>query len=159
MCPYLSLLRADDTVVPSGRFERAGYNVQHAVCNVQRAVRGVQFSSLQCVRCIHSALSPFEGPITVLSRKTMSVGRPCQRAHGVVVSHPLSMREALGSIPSVSILFLAVLHARLGSHQMCTSQATSRIALPLPYANGLVLLKPRRFSLSARSTHSLPTLV
>ena len=24
-------------------------------------------------------------------------------AHGVVVSHPLSMREALGSIPSVSI--------------------------------------------------------
>ena len=26
------------------------------------------------------------------------------RAHGVVVSHPLSMREALGSIPSVSIV-------------------------------------------------------
>jgi hypothetical protein len=26
------------------------------------------------------------------------------RAHGVVVSHPLSMREALGSIPSVSNL-------------------------------------------------------
>ena len=25
------------------------------------------------------------------------------RAHGVAVSHPLSMREALGSIPSVSI--------------------------------------------------------
>ena len=31
------------------------------------------------------------------------------RAHGVVVSHPLSMREALGSIPSVSIfLFVKV---------------------------------------------------
>ena len=27
------------------------------------------------------------------------------RAHGVVVSHPLSMREALGSIPSVSIVY------------------------------------------------------
>ena len=27
-----------------------------------------------------------------------------QRAHGVVVSHPLSMREALSSIPSVSTL-------------------------------------------------------
>ena len=27
-------------------------------------------------------------------------------AHGVVVSHPLSMREALGSIPSVSIFNL-----------------------------------------------------
>ena len=26
-----------------------------------------------------------------------------QRARGVVVSHPLSMREALGSIPSVSM--------------------------------------------------------
>ena len=26
------------------------------------------------------------------------------RAHGVVVSHPLSMREALGSIPSVNTL-------------------------------------------------------
>ena len=33
------------------------------------------------------------------------------RAHGVVVSHPLSMREALGSIPSVSILHLIALHA------------------------------------------------
>ena len=28
-----------------------------------------------------------------------------KRAHGVVVSHPLSMREALGSIPSVSMTF------------------------------------------------------
>ena len=33
-----------------------------------------------------------------------------QWAHGVVVSHPLSMREALGSIPSVSICHL---HASL----------------------------------------------
>ena len=30
--------------------------------------------------------------------------RVFQRARGVVVSHPLSMREALGSIPSVSIV-------------------------------------------------------
>ena len=29
-----------------------------------------------------------------------------ERARGVVVSHPLSMREALGSIPSVSIFRL-----------------------------------------------------
>ena len=28
------------------------------------------------------------------------------RAHGVVVSHPLRMRKALGSIPSVSISFV-----------------------------------------------------
>ena len=28
----------------------------------------------------------------------------CLRAHGVVVSHPLRMRKALGSIPSVSKL-------------------------------------------------------
>ena len=32
-------------------------------------------------------------------------------AHGVVVSHPLSMREALGSIPSVSI---CIFHAADG---------------------------------------------
>ena len=30
--------------------------------------------------------------------------RPVHGAHGVVVSHPLRMRKALGSIPSVSIL-------------------------------------------------------
>ena len=33
----------------------------------------------------------------------------CHWAHGVVVSHPLSMREALGSIPSVSSCSSAVL--------------------------------------------------
>ena len=52
-------------------------NMQCAMPSVQSAVRGVQFSSLQCVRCIHSALSPFEGLITVLSRKTKSAGTPC----------------------------------------------------------------------------------
>ena len=31
------------------------------------------------------------------------------RAHGVVVSHPLSMREALGSIPSVPKQFMMAL--------------------------------------------------
>ena len=31
-------------------------------------------------------------------------------AHGVVVSHPLSMREALGSIPSVSNVFYGLSH-------------------------------------------------
>ena len=37
-------------------------------------------------------------------------------AHGVVVSHPLSMREALGSIPSVSIfVFSQRSHAVLGT--------------------------------------------
>ena len=33
---------------------------------------------------------------------------PGQRAHGVVVSHPLRMRKALGSNPSVSIVMLDV---------------------------------------------------
>ena len=32
----------------------------------------------------------------------LKVTATLSRAHGVVVSHPLSMREALGSIPSVS---------------------------------------------------------
>ena len=45
------------------------------------------------------------------------------RAHGVVVSHPLCMRKALGSIPSVSILCLClpiatdcVVGARMPAH-------------------------------------------
>ncbi len=38
-------------------------------------------------------------------------------AHGVVVSHPLSMREALGSIPSVSTF--AVGSVRLAFLQVC----------------------------------------
>ena len=33
----------------------------------------------------------------------MTAGTKAPRAHGVVVSHPLRMRKALGSIPSVSI--------------------------------------------------------
>ena len=33
-----------------------------------------------------------------------NLGLPPPRARGVVVSHPLSMREALGLIPSVSML-------------------------------------------------------
>ena len=44
------------------------------------------------------------------------------RAHGVVVSHPLSMREALGSIPSVSICFsfsvATARHASSGPRKM-----------------------------------------
>ena len=35
------------------------------------------------------------------------------RAHGVVVSHPLRMREALGSIPSVSILQICKILAHI----------------------------------------------
>ena len=37
-------------------------------------------------------------------RRQTSLRLHLSRARGVVVSHPLSMREALGSIPSVSIL-------------------------------------------------------
>ena len=43
-----------------------------------------------------------------------------QRAHGVVVSHPLSMREALGSIPSVSTACLkAARNDRVGQNVRC----------------------------------------
>ena len=36
-------------------------------------------------------------------------GHLFERAHGVVVSHPLRMRKALGSNPSVSILTICAL--------------------------------------------------
>ena len=41
------------------------------------------------------------------------------RAHGVVVSHPLSMREALGSIPSVSTLSFTFGLARRACNDIC----------------------------------------
>ena len=53
----------------------------------------------------------------------MQLGRHnISRARGVVVSHPLSMRETLGSIPSVSICFFR-----------CESRCTPL----LPQAQGL----------------------
>ena len=50
-------------------------------------------------QCVHSTASVLEW------RRTLKVHLH-SRAHGVVVSHPLRMRKALGSIPSVSILLL-----------------------------------------------------
>ena len=47
-------------------------------------------------------------------------------AHGVVVSHPLSMREALGSIPSVSIAHLlseSICHREIGHVPLCGSKS------------------------------------
>ena len=49
------------------------------------------------------AVAPRTGEILVWGRRASQV-HALPRAHGVVVSHPLSMREALGSIPSVSML-------------------------------------------------------
>ena len=72
-------------------------------------------------------------------------------AHGVVVSHPLSMREALGSIPSVSIVVLkwhcfvclvaatelqpcvGALRAGTGAAQ-CGRRRSGARAVALPYA-------------------------
>ena len=45
---------------------------------------------------------------------TRKVSHAMPWAHGVVVSHPLSMREALGSIPSVSTFASSCLRASLG---------------------------------------------
>ena len=52
-----------------------------------------------------------------------------QRARGVVVSHPLSMREALGSIPSVSIL---VHHAGAGRKGKTNGAQAARPAIMAP---------------------------
>ena len=73
----------------------------------------------------------------------------CNRAHGVVVSRPLSMREALGSIPSVSIWILwrlqrlrlmlrKMLHMHSGTHHMgmtlLCELALSHTVLPGPFS-------------------------
>ena len=57
-------------------------------------------------------------------------------AHGVVVSHPLSMREALGSIPSVSMPLISECQGRsascivpqTGKHQLRMQQTMSHCA-------------------------------
>ena len=55
-------------------------------------------------RSVHKAL--LVGPKLACPRKPFCLDKLavpfCLRAHGVVVSHPLRMRKALGSIPSVS---------------------------------------------------------
>ena len=66
------------------------------------------FESPRC-RFTAERVSPLaEAPADVRGRPSDQAALPVgsSRARGVVVSHPLSMREALGSIPSVSI-FLA----------------------------------------------------
>ena len=46
-------------------------------------------------------------------------------AHGVVVSHPLSMREALGSIPSVSILICQCSQGQIPVRAYCQRHDTT----------------------------------
>ena len=51
-----------------------------------------------------------------------TISCPFQRAHGVVVSNPLCMRKALGSIPSVSNVY--VVYARCWSNVGIIEQST-----------------------------------
>jgi hypothetical protein len=67
------------------------------------------------VRQIHNLPIMFDD-LTILSTITKQVGS-CIWAHGVVVSHPLRMRKALGSNPSVSIFCKASKGADFPSEQ------------------------------------------
>ena len=62
-------------------------------------------------------------------RRQTSLRVHLSRARGVVVSHPLSMREALGSIPSVSIL---VHHADAGRKGKTNGAQAARPAIMAP---------------------------
>ena len=87
------------------------------------------------------------------------------RARGVVVSHPLSMREALGSIPSVSIRASIYSTIRLHSHLPLTP---GKPTLPLAIRLGFILecklrggaLQVQRFSLEVlpSALQSVPRL-
>ena len=56
------------------------------------------------------------------------------RAHGVVVSHPLSMREVLGSIPSVSIfLYVKVFQRPTERLRRLGASAASGALLPCEF--------------------------
>ena len=59
-----------------------------------------------------------------------------QRAHGVVVSHPLRMRKALGSTPSVSTLWLLHTRARDASsmgHAPTASKPLCKFSAPAAF--------------------------
>ena len=53
-----------------------------------------------------------------------------RRAHGVVVSHPLSMREALGSIPSVSMLRCPGFNALYAANRFASDKSILEIDFP-----------------------------
>ena len=65
----------------------------------------------------------------ITQRRQTSLRIHLSRARGVVVSHPLSMREALGSIPSVSIL---VHHADGGRKGKTNGAQAARPAIMAP---------------------------
>ena len=112
----------------------------------RRSLRNVAMSSCgrtgKTCACGSGSGSGRDGSLPIMYLSILSIGRACahrgamlgtcffcNRAHGVVVSHPLSMREALGSIPSVSIWILwrlqrlrlmlrKMLHMHSGTHHM-----------------------------------------
>ena len=64
------------------------------------------------------------------------------RAHGVVVSHPLSMREALGSIPSVSIFLCVSIPCQPPLHGL---KRHSKCEMPVrPFQNGAKDIQQKR---------------
>ena len=84
-----------------------------------------------------------------------------QRARGAVVSHPLSMREALGSIPSVSMLLRRRVNSkrrRVLSSQIVLSFAAaafSKLPSPRPGSSrSCVLLASSTFSSTQRRTQT-----
>ena len=73
-----------------------------------------------------------------------------QRAHGVVVSHPLRMRKALGSIPSVSmsLQYVAIgTSSRVGCENARVPDTSVDVALPL---------RPTASRASRRAVSALP---
>ena len=64
----------------------------------------------------HQAVMTLPAPACVLQQRQGLSSRIARWAHGVVVSHPLSMREALGSIPSVSRMTTASCASHMPEH-------------------------------------------
>ena len=107
----------DDTDDPSLRPEAACYFQSHEIVHRPASLHSfwrTQPIQLECyqhiLRCnmVHSFPSTL---VTILLNLLLCsiwelILPWCHGAHGVVVSHPLSMREALGSIPSVSMSFV-----------------------------------------------------
>ena len=79
----------------------------------------------------------------------------CRGARGVVVSHPLSMREALGSIPSVSNGIMLTLHKHANaSHAAADRTSQTLSTAPEQHRTCLWFADPRKYTAELITGHT-----
>ena len=105
---------------PLNAFERRTQIITKTNRVITKTNRGVHNSLLRqpCRIFVGEPLVTVRIPSQPHIRLNAATTSSSNGAHGVVVSHPLSMREALGSIPSVSICLPAALWRPNGEREL-----------------------------------------